>query len=47
MDINYDKGQATKVDLQFVAFNRNRYVRLYYMDTADNLSTLLGARSPI
>lgn len=47
METNYEKTGATKVNLQFVAFNRNRYIPLMYIDTLDNLATILGVRSPL
>lgn len=47
MELNYQKDQATQLSIEFVANNRNRFAQLYYMDTADNLATVLGARSPI
>lgn len=47
MELNYQKDAATKLDIEFVALNRNRFTRLYYMDTADNLAAVLGSRSPI
>lgn len=36
-----------KMRIDFTFLNRNRFNPLYYMDTAANLATLLGGRSPI
>jgi hypothetical protein len=47
MELNYQKDQATQLNLEFVAINRNRFVELYNFGTADDLAVILGARSPI
>lgn len=45
--LNYDKTRATEIGLQFIWQDRNRYTRIYYQDTYDNLAAIMGAVSPI
>lgn len=47
MGLNKDKKDPTKLDLQFVAINKNRFKKLFYMRPVDDLVTLLGIRSPL
>lgn len=44
---NFEKTAVTKVELQFVAFDRNRYIDLFNQDTLNNLGAILGPRSPL
>jgi len=47
LSANYEKTAPTKIDLQFVATNRNRFNSLINIDTLDNIATILGSRSPV
>jgi hypothetical protein len=45
--LSYSKTNPTGISLSFIAQNRNRYVKLMYMDTVSNLAVIMGVRSPV
>lgn len=47
ISLNYEKTRCTEMSLTFTWQDRNRYNRIYYQDTYDNLAAIMGFRSPI
>lgn len=47
VNLNWAKTNVTSIPLTFECLDRNRFNVLYYKDTLDNLSAILGSRSPL
>lgn len=47
VDLEYSKGSPTQTGIVFEYKNRNRFTPIYYKRTAQELSDILGVRSPL